>query len=161
MTNTNMNDILKNGYIVRAVSEKDIPGIVRLEEQCFSHPMSEDNAKSFLLGDNSIAFVCCETKSPDLICAYCGALCILDEAQVLNVATAPSHRGRGLGRLVTETLLTAAREKSVISITLEVRESNDIAKSLYKSLGFYEIGRIKKYYTTPTEDALILKLDLK
>ena len=133
-----MKEILKDGYIVRPASEKDIEGIVELENQCFSHPMSADNAKSFLLGENSIAFVCCETDLPDAVLAYCGALCVLDEAQVLNVATAPSHRGKGLGRLVTQALLTEARRRSVVSMTLEVRESNSIAQSLYKSLGFYK-----------------------
>ena len=149
------------GYTVRQVTENDIKKIVELEKLCFSHPMSENNAKSFLLGENSVAFVCFETENEENICAYSGAICVFDEAQVLNIATSPDHRRKGLGRLMTETLIGAAREKGALSMTLEVRESNTAARNLYESLGFYEIGRIKKYYTCPTEDALILKLDIE
>lgn len=149
------------GYTVRPITENDIKKIVELEKQCFSHPMSEENAKSFLLGGNGIAFVCFETENEENLCAYGGALCVFDEAQVLNIATSPHHRRRGLGRAMTEILVKAAHEKGALTMTLEVRESNVAARNLYESIGFYEIGRIKKYYTLPTEDALVLKLDIE
>ena len=149
-----------NGYIVGAVSEDDIGDIVDLEEMCFAFPMSEANARSFLLSENSAAFVCRETENAGKLCAYCGAICVLDEAQVLNVATDPDFRRRGLGRLVVEALIDEVRKRGVTSITLEVRESNSAARNLYEGIGFFEVGRIKKYYSKPVEDALIMKLDL-
>ena len=41
-------------------------------------------------------------------------------------------------------------------ISLEVRESNTAAISLYESLGFEEMGRRKNFYRRPPEDALIM-----
>ena len=151
----------ENGYSVRPICEDDIGNIVELERLCFAFPLSEENARSFLLGEHGIAFVCYEDDNNEELCAYCGAICVLDEAQVLNVATSPNHRRKGYGRAVTQRLIEAAKCKGVSTITLEVRESNTAAQSLYESLGFYEIGRIKKYYAKPVEDALILKLDME
>ena len=155
-----MQEILKNGYTIRAISKDDIENIARLEKECFAVPMSEENISNFLLGENSLSFVCYETNSNDSPCAYGGAICVLDEAQILNVATAPLHRRKGLGNLVMTALIDAAQKKGIRSMTLEVRESNSAARNLYDNLGFYEIGRIKKYYVKPIEDALILKLDI-
>ena len=40
--------------------------------------------------------------------------------------------------------------------TLEVRESNEAARALYRRYGFYEVGRRKRYYADNHEDAIIM-----
>lgn len=40
---------------------------------------------------------------------------------------------------------------------LEVRASNEPAVSVYRKLGFEEVGRRKNYYRNPKEDALIMR----
>jgi len=155
---------MTDGYAIRAIDEKDIDQIALLEQRCFSVPMTEENIRAFLLGENGVAFVCYDTQNtdfPSTLCAYCGAVCVLDEAQILNVATAPDHRGRGLGRCVTEALISTLKDKGTAYVTLEVRESNSVARHLYSSLGFYDVGRIKNYYKAPTEDGIIMKLDIQ
>lgn len=147
-------------YVIRPIAEEDVKRVATLEQICFTCPMSEENVRNFLLSENGLAFVCYDNENKGELCAYCGAICVLDEAQVLNVATAPEHRRRGLGRELVFRLISAAKERGAESVTLEVRESNLPARTLYEALGFYGIGRIKKYYTKPTEDALILKLDI-
>ena len=59
-----------------------------------------------------------------------------------------------------EAIFCHARQNNITFITLEVRESNLAAISLYKSLGFFEVGRLKGYYDSPKEDGLILRVDL-
>ena len=54
-------------------------------------------------------------------------------------------------------LFDALRARSVVSLTLEVRDSNEPAIRLYESLGFRQVGLRKRYYFHPTEDARILK----
>ena len=41
-------------------------------------------------------------------------------------------------------------------ITLEVRQSNTPAINLYQSFGFEPVGKRPKFYSHPTEDALLL-----
>jgi ribosomal-protein-alanine N-acetyltransferase len=40
---------------------------------------------------------------------------------------------------------------------LEVRESNAAARTLYARWGFTVAGRRKRYYSHPTEDALLMR----
>ena len=44
-----------------------------------------------------------------------------------------------------------------MNLYLEVRESNDAARRLYASRGFEEVGRRRKYYRRPVEDAIVLR----
>ena len=43
---------------------------------------------------------------------------------------------------------------------LEVRKSNAGAQNLYKTFGFYEVGKRKNYYLEPVEDAVVMKVVL-
>ena len=152
----------KAQYNMYFISEDDIPGIAGLEELCFSCPMNSDNLRAFLLGENGCSFVVYETENikRDIPCAYGGMMTVLDEAQILNIATHPEHRGKGLGRAVTCRLIDEARSRGISFITLEVRRSNVVARRLYGSLGFTDVGVLKNYYREPTEDGLIMKLEI-
>ena len=57
-------------------------------------------------------------------------------------------------------MINICRSNGVEDIFLEVRESNVSARALYVKLGFAEIGKRKKYYSNPTEDAILMKLSL-
>ena len=47
-------------------------------------------------------------------------------------------------------------KNSLCFITLEVRESNAAAISLYSNFGFIKAGERKNYYSDPTENAVIM-----
>ena len=76
-----------------------------------------------------------------------------DERELLNLATARSHRRQGVGRTLLEALLADTPG----TIFLEVRESNKIARSLYKSMGFQEVSLRRNYYHDPPEAAIVMK----
>jgi ribosomal-protein-alanine N-acetyltransferase len=84
------------------------------------------------------------------------------EAHVLNVCVGPDHRGLGLGRFLLRRLLDIARWNGAGRVFLEVRPTNPVAQSLYRSMGFEEIGRRPKYYPAKDgrEDAIVMALDL-
>lgn len=73
---------------------------------------------------------------------------------MMNVAVADSHRRRGIARLLVEELI---RQLDAYQLTLEVRQSNIAAISLYGSMGFTQVGMRKNYYQKPKENALILR----
>ena len=144
-------------YVTR-LEDKHIEAVLELERLCFAHPISENNLKMLLTEGSGTGFVLLDEEERTV--AYGGIICVLDEGQILNIATHPEHRRRGYGKKIMEEIVTHAKEKQIAFITLEVRESNDAALSLYHGMGFYEVGKIKGYYDTPKEDAIILRLDL-
>ena len=64
-------------------------------------------------------------------------------------------RGRGIGTMVTQALMQYAANMGVQYMTLEVRKSNLVAQSMYKGLGFIELGVRKRYYEDNGEDAYL------
>lgn len=90
------------------------------------------------------------------VAAYGGMWVILDEAHITNIAVSPEHRSLKLGKAMLITLMQKAAYLGADKITLEVRPSNYIAQSLYRSLGFVPTGVRKGYYTDTQEDAIIM-----
>jgi len=76
-----------------------------------------------------------------------------DECEVLNLAVEPVMRRRGAGRALVGAVLKLYPR----NVYLEVAELNAPARSLYKSLGFSEIGRRLGYYEESGEAAIVMK----
>jgi ribosomal-protein-alanine N-acetyltransferase len=77
-----------------------------------------------------------------------------DEREILNVAVEPLMRGRGIGRVLVETMLLSGRG----AWFLEVRGSNVAAINLYKTLGFLPAGRREGYYQNPVEAGIVMRV---
>lgn len=84
----------------------------------------------------------------------------IDEGELLTIAVGKSYRRAGVGRLLMTRLFEIARERGVRTIFLEVRPSNLAAKSLYQKFGFETIGVRTDYYTSPVEDAEVMRKEL-
>lgn len=82
------------------------------------------------------------------------------DADLLTIATAARARRRGLARLMLDHLIHQARGTGCGAVLLEVRASNEAAQALYLSRGFEPIGRRRRYYSAPTEDAVVMRLAL-
>ncbi len=96
----------------------------------------------------------------ETLIGYCGYWLVLDEAHITSVTVAQAFRGQGYGREQLTHLLEAAREQGAVLATLEVRESNLPAKSLYENIGFRRVGLRKGYYSKTNENALVMLKDL-
>ncbi|MEA1303620.1 GNAT family N-acetyltransferase [Actinomyces oris] len=84
----------------------------------------------------------------------------LTSADLLTIATVPAARGRGIASLMLAELVSTAREVSCPDVLLEVRQSNEAAQRLYARHGFVPIGRRRRYYQAPPEDAVVMRLTL-
>lgn len=95
--------------------------------------------------------------------AGCCALRPLDTADYPNTSemkrlyVRKAFRGFGLGRLLTEAILDAARQAGYASVLLDTLNEMDTARNLYADLGFEEIP---PYYHNPISGAHYLKVDL-
>jgi ribosomal-protein-alanine N-acetyltransferase len=84
---------------------------------------------------------------------------VVDEVHVLNVATHPGHRRRGLGTRIVQVILDYARERRCVCVRLEVRRGNDEALRLYRAAGFSLEG-VRRAYYPDGEDAVDMSLSL-
>jgi ribosomal-protein-alanine N-acetyltransferase len=83
---------------------------------------------------------------------------ILEEAHITILAVHPQYHGQGLGTALLYSLLRSASDLGLERATLEVRDSNHVAISLYQKFGFKTAGKRRGYYKDNNEDALILWL---
>ena len=86
-----------------------------------------------------------------------------DEAEILSIAVAASHRGRGLSRDLLLTHLGHLAGRGVRTVFLEVEENNAPARRLYQRAGFGIAGRRERYYRQPSGEqlnALLMRRDL-
>lgn len=142
----------------------DLEGCAALEKLCFSSPWSATSLELLTKEGIGVGYVCTQKATDSdisTVVAYGGMVIAVDEGQITNIAVHPDHRGQGFGLAVTQALIKHAKNSRLANITLEVRASNTPALSLYRKLGFAEVGRRKNFYTRPTEDAVIMELKCK
>jgi [ribosomal protein S18]-alanine N-acetyltransferase len=97
-----------------------------------------------------------ERRQGDLVVAFCEVLRGVDEAEILNIETLPSHRRQGLAQSLLLEAQDWARANERTSLWLEVRDSNRGAQALYAKLGFQRISIRSRYYSDG-EDAYVMK----
>jgi len=85
-----------------------------------------------------------------------GIWMMVDEAHIVTIAVRRSHRHKGLGEWLLISLIDLSMQLRAKYVTLEVRESNRTAQTLYEKYGFTRAGTRRKYYSDNGEDALIM-----
>lgn len=147
----------------------DAPAINELEPRCFSAPWStESYLRELRLNPRAFYWVvrpdpaAVARESPvelPPVLAYGGYWLLGDEVHIMTIATHPDFVRRGLGEWLLRKMIERACIAGAVSITLEVRLSNEPAQRLYGKWGFRQVGRRKRYYRDNGEDALIFTLD--
>lgn len=90
-----------------------------------------------------------------------GAIETEQQAEIYNIAIQETEQGKGFGQLLFDAFIAECKGNDVGSVWLEVRESNDKAKSFYKANGFEQVQSRNNFYNNPREAALLMKLVLK
>lgn len=143
-----------NGVRIRTAQERDEGLLAEIDASCFSLPWSQDAFHQELCENPLALYLVAEVD--DTMIGYAGLWGILDEGHITNVAVAAEWRGRGIAERLIQELIARGRAAGQTRFTLEVRPSNIPAITLYKKMGFMEVGRRKYYYEDNGEDALIL-----
>ncbi len=137
---------------------EDIHSLLKLEQECFSVPWSEQSFLYALESENALFLV---AKIDDEIAGYIGSQEVVGEVYIDNICTSPKFRNQGVATALLDEIISYSKYCEMELITLEVRASNIPAISLYEKFGFKKVGLRKNYYTKPIEDALIMTLDFK
>jgi ribosomal-protein-alanine N-acetyltransferase len=101
-----------------------------------------------------------EGAAPGIILAFLVTRCVDAEWELENIVVAGASRRRGVGARLLREFVAHARAAEGSGIFLEVRESNQSARALYRKAGFEETGLRKSYYSNPPEDAILCRLSL-
>ncbi len=139
---------------VREMTAADVEQVAAIERASFSTPWPAPAFREMLEREGVELLVLDDGEGG--VIGYAVLWCVLDEGELANIAVAEGWRGRALGALLLAAILDRAVEVGVRRLFLEVRESNHVARKLYRSRGFVEIGRRADYYREPREDARVL-----
>ena len=99
-------------------------------------------------------------KENDEIIGFAGLSTCLDEATLNNIVVKKSHRNRGIGGELLESLIELCSELHMRTFTLEVDTTNEPAIHLYEKFGFKNLGIRKKYYNNSRDAFIMTKYDL-
>lgn len=143
--------------IIRQAELADVPAICRIETESYASPWSAKEITKDVLARGNTIFAVAEADGE--VAGFAEMRTVADEAQIYSVAVDPAARGRGTGEALMRHMIKKAEEGDCSLVTLEVRSGNAAALSLYKKLGFREVGRRSKYYGGK-EDAVLMDLDI-
>jgi [ribosomal protein S18]-alanine N-acetyltransferase len=136
---------------LRPMSTEDIAAARSLEQMAYTQPWSE-TVFADELALSSRRYLAAEVDGR--MVGYAGIMLVDTEAHITTVVVHPDHRKARLGTRLVLALVEAALEAGAVSLTLEVRRSNESAQALYRRFGLAPVGVRKAYYQD--EDALIM-----
>ncbi|MBD3305581.1 ribosomal-protein-alanine N-acetyltransferase [candidate division KSB3 bacterium] len=146
---------------IEPATPADIDEIVAIEQRAYAYPWS----RQVLLGeinDEPFSFVYVARVehlpvAKAKMIGYNFFWIVADEAHILNIAVDPAYQGTGLGKRLMQFAIAVGAERGAASVLLEVRPSNVVAQSLYRRLGFQQIGVRRNYYGDNHEDAYVMR----
>lgn len=145
---------------IRRMGHEDLPAVMEIERVAFSNPWSTEMVKKELTQDWSTVLLAEEEESGAFkLRGFSIFWLVQDEQHVLNVATDPAQRRRGVGNAVMTATLEMGRAHRCRISTLEVRRGNVPAIEMYKKLGFKPVGMRPNYYADDREDAVVMVYD--
>lgn len=142
---------------IKKVERGDISIVSEMEREIFKFPWEYESFEELLNNRYIHFYIVYKDKNP---CGYFGIMMIIDECDIYNLAVRPKYQKMGIGNFIMENIINICKENKINTITLEVREFNNKAISLYEKYGFKLISRIKGYYSKHVEDGLLMRLNI-
>ena len=137
--------------------EEDLSAVLAIEMASFSAPWTEEMFRwELTLAGTGCAWV---ARRGERVLGYLFTWVVAGEFHINNIAVAQEYRGQGIADALVRVGLEAALARGARVALLEVRESNTPAQALYARWGFAVAGRRKRYYSHPTEDALLMRCE--
>nr|WP_275888433.1 ribosomal protein S18-alanine N-acetyltransferase [Desulfobulbus alkaliphilus] len=132
-------------------------GVLAIEQSAMAHPWSAAQVKEELALANSTGLT---ALLDGRLLGYAMFRACRPECELIRLVVDEQWQRRGIGRTLLDTGLQILVEQGYTTCFLEVRAANEAAIHLYRAAGFFQVGLRKKYYTQPSEDALLFRADL-
>jgi ribosomal-protein-alanine N-acetyltransferase len=139
---------------------RDAPKLAELHGASFHRGWGEGEFESMLAERNTLVH---RLRMGGKIIGFAVSRVAADEAEILSIAVAASHRGRGLSGKLLLTHLGHLAGRGVRTVFLEVEENNQPARRLYRRTGFADAGRRERYYRQANGEqlnAVLMRRDL-
>lgn len=143
--------------IVRELKVEDSAAVAEMEQQIFSDSWSE---KSVLETVQQKQSVCFAAEKAGHLLGYLLAYHAADEAEIARIAVQKEARRQGAAGKLMQALEHYCEEHKMEKLLLDVRESNEAARSFYTKNGFVEDGIRQGFYVNPSEDAVLMSKQL-
>ena len=143
--------------IVRELKVEDSAAVAEMEQQIFSDSWSE---KSVLETVQQKQSVCFAAEKAGHLLGYLLAYHAADEAEIARIAVQKEARRQGAAGKLMQALEHYCEEHKMEKLLLDVRESNEAARSFYTKNGFVEDGIRQGFYVNPSEDAVLMSRQL-
>ena len=154
-----MNALLQPRLWRRTMAVRDLDAVMAVETSVYSHPWTRGNFIDSLAA-GYLAEVLWGQEAG--VVGYFVAMTGVGELHLLNLTMAPPWQGQGHGSSLLRAVREHAQALGLDSLWLEVRQSNERARELYRRRGFAEVGVRKGYYPAVVrrEDAVVMSLAL-
>ena len=140
---------------LRLATLDDLEALVDLEALTFPEdPWTEGMLREELASPSSHYLI---ARADGAACGYGGVRALGDQGDIMTIGVVPGARGRSVGSRLLDGLIAWARRAGADELFLDVRASNDAAIGLYLSRGFEAVGRRRRYFRNPVEDALVMR----
>lgn len=146
--------------VIEPATLRDSTALAELHGASFHRGWGEGEFEAMLTERNTLVH---RLRAGRRIIGFAVSRMAADEAEILSIAVAASHRGRGLSRNLLLTHLGHLAGRGVRTVFLEVEENNQPARRLYERAGFAVAGRRERYYRQPSGEqlnALMMRRDL-
>ncbi len=139
--------------LIRKMDLSDVPYVYDQETKIFGHSLGEKTLyNEIMYNDLSRYFI---ALLDGRRAGYIGSWLTIPNAEILNLFVEERYRQLGIGKKLVERVLEICETEQIEQLTLEVRESNTVARSLYEQMGFEVVTKRKQYYSDG-EDALLM-----
>lgn len=146
--------------MVEPAAQRDAARLAQLHGASFHRGWGEGEFEAMLIERNTLVH---RLRLGRKIIGFAVSRLAADEAEILSIAVAADHRGRGLSRNLLLTHLGHLAGRGVRAVFLEVEENNRPARRLYERAGFAVVGRRERYYREANGqqlNALLMRRDL-
>ncbi len=141
--------------LVEPLTAENINEICELDAACFAAPWQVNSWLSELRQSKVLGI-----KGFGGLLALASFLPVFDEAELTKIMVLPTARRRGLGEKVLFSALAALLDLQVKRLFLEVAEQNKAARAFYEKHGFIISGRRENYYENPSDNAILMELNV-
>jgi ribosomal-protein-alanine N-acetyltransferase len=138
---------------IRQAERADLLAVFRIEQEAFPQPWPFAAFEQYL-GESGFL-----VADDGAVVGYVVADAVPNHGEPLghvkDLAVRADRRGEGIGARLLERALAVLGARGTASVKLEVRESNEIARELYRTYSFVHRRTIPRYYSDG-EDAIVM-----